>query len=194
MQRLPGIYSKVEGFFMKLIPVVLVLLAPLLIYDKYFPVPSNIQAVYCILIVILAIGITIWLTIKWEGGLSNAKQIAAIDSALIEIFNVKTSRAIEREDPEDFGPAYYLEVLENGKPKTLFLWGQYFDELEEAQFPNTEFEYTRVKRNGEFISFVTLGKYFQPERILPPFAEEVWKNDGCPSDGQILNLMFDEVK
>lgn len=179
---------------MKLIPVVFVLLAPVLIYDKYFPVPSNIQAVYCILIVILAIGITIWLTKKWEGGLSNAKQIAEIENSVVEVIRIKTARAIEREDFEDFGPAYYLEVFENGQPKTLFLWGQYFDVLEENSFPNTEFEYIRVKRNGEFIEFVTLGKHFQPERILPPFSKEVWKNDSCPYDGQILDLPLDEIK
>jgi hypothetical protein len=193
-RQLPGVYSRVEGFLLKLIFIAGALVAPLLVFDHFSPVSSNVQLVYCLLAVLVSISITIWLTIKWEGGFSNANQIAAINNAVVEVVHVNTSRAIERKDTEDFGPAYYVEVFENGKAKTLFLWGQYFEMLEERQFPNTEFEFTRIKGSDEFISFKTLGHYFKEEKVLMPFSDEVFKGGNYPTNGQVLDVNIDEIE
>ncbi|HRG89408.1 MAG TPA: hypothetical protein PLW44_10335 [Chitinophagales bacterium] len=194
LKQLRGVYTRIEDFVLKFISVVFVLLSPFLVYDHFSPVSSNIQLVYCIAVVLIAIAATIWLTIKWEGGFSNAKQIAAITNAMVEVVHVNASRVIERKDPEDFGLAYYVEVFENSKPKTLFLWGQYFYELDEALFPNTEFEFIRLKGSGEFISFKTLGHYFKEEKVLPPFTEEIFKSGNYPTNGQVLDVVLDEIE
>ncbi|WP_153798777.1 hypothetical protein [Foetidibacter luteolus] len=194
IKRLPSVYKRFENFVLKLIVVVLVLLAPLLIYDRFNPVPSHTQAVYCIVIVILAVLIVFWVTKKFEGGLTNSKQIDNIKSGQVEVVKVQTTRAIKREDFEDFGVAFYLAVVDNGQPKTLFLWGQYLDELEyEKTFPNTEFEFIRKVGSDEFIDFKTSGQYFIEEKVLPAFDKEVWKTGRYPVNGQLLDQVIDDI-
>ena len=194
IQRLPSVYKRFENFVLKLIVVVLILLAPLLIYDHFNPVPSDTQAVYCIAIVILALLIVFWVTKKYEGGLTNSKQIDDIKSRQVEVVKVQTTRAIKREDFEDFGVAFYLAVVDKGQPKTLFLWGQYLDELEyEKTFPSTEFEFIRNVGSEEFIDFKTSGQYFIEEKILPAFDREVWKSGLYPVNGQLLDHSIDDI-
>lgn len=194
LKRLPSAYKRFEGLIMKLIFVVPILLAPLLVYDHYYPVASNIQAVYSILIVAISVFICLWWTKKYEGGISNRKQIDDINSAQVEVVKVKTNRAIKREDPEDFGVAYYIDVTDGGQQKVLYLWGQYLDQLEyEKQFPNTEFEFLRTVGSEEFIDFKTTGQYFEAEKILPAFDKEVWKSGDYPLNGQLLNQTIDTI-
>jgi hypothetical protein len=194
IKRLPSAYKRFENFVLKLIVVVSVLLAPLLIYGHFNPVASDIQAVYCIAIVILAILIVFRVTNKFEGGLTNSKQIDNIKSGEVEVVKVQTTRAIKREDFEDFGIAFYLAVVDNGQPKTLFLWGQYLDELEyEKTFPNTEFEFIRKVGSDEFIDFKTSGQYFTEEKVLPPFDKEIWKSGHYPVNGQLLDQSVDDI-
>jgi hypothetical protein len=193
--QLPSVYKRFEGFVMKLIFVVLALDVPLLVYDRFSPVASQIQAVYCIVMLVVALFLTFWITKKWEGGLSTNKYIWDIKSGQAEVVHVTTARAIKREDPEDFGIAYYVEIFDNGQAKTLFLWGQYLDVLESDEtFPNTEFEFIRKKGSDEFIDFKTLGQHFIEEKTLPPFDKSTWDNGAYPVNGQILEQTIDEIK
>lgn len=194
IKRLPSAYKRFENFMIKFIFVTLVLLAPLLIYDRYQPVPSSAQAAYSIVIVALSVFLCLWWTKKYEGGISNREEITNINSTQVEMVKVKTNRAIKREDPEDFGVAYYLDVTDGDQRKTLYLWGQYLDELEfEKLFPNTEFEFLRKVGSEEFIDFKTIGQHFEPERILPAFTKEVWNRGNYPINGQLLNHTIDEI-
>jgi hypothetical protein len=194
IKRLPTAYKRFENFLLKLIFVIPLLLAPLLIYDHYRPVASNIQAVYSIIVVALSIFICLQWTNKYEGGISNRKQIVDINSAQVEVVKVKTNRAIKREDPEDFGVAYYVDVTDGERRKTLYLWGQYLDDLEyEKLFPNTEFEYVRKVGSDEFIDFKTTGQYFKAERALPAFEKDVWKSGNYPLNGQLLDQTIDAI-
>ena len=94
----------------------------------------------------------------------------------------------------NFGVAFYLAVVDKGQPKTLFLWGQYLDELEyEKKFPNTEFEFIRNVDSDEFIDFKTSGKYFKEEKVLPGFDKEVWKSGQYPINGQLLDQSIDTI-
>ena len=172
----------------------MVLLIPFLLYKHYYPVPSTTQAIISIAIIALSTLLIFWWTKRYEGGLSASKQIADINSTPVEVIKVKTCRAIQREDPEDFGTAYYIDVIEDGQRKTLYLWGQYLDELEyEKVFPNTEFEITRRVGSDEFIDFKTTGHHFEAEKVLPAFGKEVWKSGNYPLNGQILNQTIDTV-
>ena len=194
LKRLPSAYKRFEAFMMKFIFVTLILLAPLLIYDHFQPVASSIQAVYSIIVVALSVFHCFRWTKKYEGGLSNKKQISDINSSLVEVVKVKTNRAIKREDPEDFGVAYYVDVIDSGQRKTLYLWGQYLDELEfEKLFPNTEFEFVRKVGSDEFIDFKASGQYFDAERTLSAFGKDVWRSGNYPVNGQLLNQTIDTV-
>lgn len=194
IEQLPSIYKRFEGFVIKLIFIVFALTIPLLIYDHLRPEPSQTKAVYCMIILVVALLLTFRITIKWEGGLSNQPHISEINTAQAEHVHVKTTKAIKREDPEDFGVAFYLEVFDNGHPKTLFLWGQYLDELVyDKDFPNTEFEFVRKKGSDEFISFKTLGQYFEEEKSLPPFDKKTWESGIYPLNGHILDQTIDQI-
>ena len=105
---------------------------------------------------------------------------------------VKTSRAIKREDPEDFGIVFYLDVVDKGKRKTLFLWGQYLDVLEyDQQFPNTHFEITRRSDTKWLMDIKVLGSYFKPEKVLPAFKDQKWED--LPEDGDLLEIEIEEI-
>ncbi|MFT3823589.1 MAG: hypothetical protein QM731_06690 [Chitinophagaceae bacterium] len=193
VKKFPGIYQRFEGFVLKLMVIVMILLVPMLIYDHYNPVASNMQAIYCIVILILSVFIVNWLTNKYRGGFYN-RQKEQEDETVVEVVSVKTNRAIRREDPEDYGVAYYIDVVENGQRKVLYLWGQYLDELEfEGLFPNTEFEFVRRSGSDEFLSFKTAGQPFRQEKTLPPFGKDVWKSGIYPVNGQLLDLSIDEI-
>ena len=194
LKKLPGAYTRIENFVMKFVFITIILLAPLLIYDHFSPVPSKTQAIYCISIIILSLLITFWVTKKFEGGLSNTRQVRDINSTQVEIVKVKTNRAIKRKDPEDFGIAFYIDVTDNGQRKTLYLWGQYLDELEyENQFPNTEFEFVRKVGSDEFIEFRTTGQHFKEEKTLPAFDNEVFEKGLYPVNGQLLDQAIDTI-
>ena len=189
----PSAYKRIEAFILKVVFTVFGLLIPLLLYDHFSPVPSHIQATLVIAMVVTAIILAFWFPRKWKG--SDINKTSNIHSIQAEVIHVRTSRAIKREDPEDFGVAYYLEVIDNGKAKTLYLWGQYLDVLVyEGKFPNTEFEFIRENGSDEFVEFKTLGKYFKEENSLPAFGEETWKSGKYPSNGQILEQTLDEIK
>jgi hypothetical protein len=115
-------------------------------------------------------------------------------SGKVEIITVQTARAIKRQDAEDFGISFYVEVTDNGQKKPLYLWGQYLDELESSrQFPNTALEITRLPGHEEFIEFKVAGEYFKEEKTLPAFTKEQWQKAGYPANGQLLNVSMDTI-
>ena len=134
------------------------------------------------------------MTLKWDGGSSNKKNLDKINNGKAEIFHLKTSKAIQKEDYEDFGLAFYLEVRLSQEQKVLYLWGQYLDELEyEKQFPNTEFEIVSEFEPKQVLDVKLMGNYFAPERILPPFDTQTWKSGKYPMDGDLLDRSLDEI-
>jgi hypothetical protein len=201
LARLPSRWAQTESFLLKLIFLVPLFLAPLLLSEKYFPAFSNTyfpafsvsQAIATIAAVLLAVGSAYWIARKYEGDFQRPTHQAAIVAGRAEILHVITSRAVERADPEDFGTAYYLEVQVAGEPRLLYLQGQYFDELEEGLFPNTEFNLVRTLATKEVLDLELLGQPFLPERVLPAFAMADWQRGLTPEDGAILTTKLDEL-
>jgi hypothetical protein len=189
--QLPSGYKRFGNFVMGYIVVVALLLIPMLTYDRFEPVASNKQAAYCIIVLIVSFLVTRWLMNRHDGKIVNQPVVDA--NFQVEVIRVKTTRAIKREDPEDFGVAYYVDVTINGQPKVLFLWGPYFDVLEDHLFPNTEFEIVRKSGSNEFIDFITLGSYFKEEKVLPPFDKAVWESGSYPFNGDILDQRIEDI-
>jgi len=187
-KRSPSLYKRIEEYVMMFIGIMIVLLLPLLLIDKYVHVSAGAQAVSCICMLVLTFFVIRYIRRKYGVPAKKRDEIN-----LVEVIRVNTARAIKREDPEDFGTAYYLDVTHNGQKKVLYLWGQYLDELEENTFPNSSFEIAREKDSEEFINFQLLGHYFIEEKVLPPFDAEVWKNGNYPVNGQLLNICIDEI-
>lgn len=199
--RLPARSAWVEGFLIKLVFLVPLFLGPLLLAEKYFPAFTNDylpafsanQAVATGIAVLLAVGSACWITKKYEGDFNRQARLAAIAGGQAEVLHIVTGRAVERADPEDFGTAYYVEVHVAGKPRLLYLQGQYFDELDEGTFPNTEFQVVRSLDTKELLDLVLLGQPFLPERVLPAFAMADWRRGTTPEDGDVLAGGLDEL-
>jgi hypothetical protein len=192
LKRLPSFYKLLEEYALVFIGVVMALLIPLLIVDRYFHVSSTVQFIYCICAGILAVPIIIYVRKKYGAGHPGKKQdVLNMD---YEVVHVKTSRAIKREDVDDFGVAFYVSVVHDGITKTLYLWGQYLDMLTyDNLFPNTEFEFARKKGSEEFVDFKLFGQHFKEEKTLPAFNKVVWNAGTYPVNGQLLNITIDEV-
>lgn len=191
----PTVYKKVEDFMLKTIYIFLILLAPILVIDHFWQMPSTIEAITLIGILPLTLLFAYKITQNHEGGFSNKKNLDSINKGQAEIIHVQTSRAIKIEDYDDFGLAFYLEVQLNQEQKVLYLWGQYLDELVyEKRFPNTEFEIVREFESKQILDVKLMGKFFAPERILPPFDAQTWKSGKFPMDGDLLDRSMDEIK
>lgn len=192
--QLPSVYKRVEEFILKTTYILIILIIPFLIINHFWQMPSVIEISYLIGILPLSLFLAYRMTQKWEGGFSNKKNLNDINKGLAEIIHVETLRAIQREDYEDFGLAFYLDVQHNKEQKVLYLWGQYLDELEyEKQFPNTEFEIVREFETKQILDIKLLGNYFAPERILSPFDKQIWKSGKYPMDGDLLDKPLDEI-
>jgi len=186
-----SLFKSIERFVMVLAGIVLALDIPLLIYDHFNTVASNVQAIYCITITGIALFLTIAVTKRRSRNRLRHNNGIPMQ---VEVIKVKTTRAVRREDFEDFGTAFYIDVTNEGQQKTLFLWGQYLDILnDENKFPNTEFEIVRLPNAQEFIEFKLSGYYFKEERTLPAFAKQVWQSGTCPLNGQLMDTNIEGI-
>jgi hypothetical protein len=192
--RKNSLWQHFENFGLKWILVLGVLLAPLLIYDKFIDkVSSDIQLWTTIPLVIISIVVVgYWMNkngeLNWNKTVENE-----IKNGKAQVLKIKTEKVIKRKDPEDFGSGFYLKIDEN---KTIFLQGQYLDELQYSRkFPNTDFEIVRTKLSfNELIDINSFGKYLKPERKLEPFSKEQYKSGNFHCDGDILEIPIDEIK
>jgi len=193
-RRKYSLWQHFENFTMKWIGILSVILAPLLIYDKFInKVSSETQLWTSILLLIISVLIALyWMhrngELKWNKTIENE-----IKYGKAQVLKIKTNRVLKRKDPEDFGSGFYLRIDEN---RTLFLQGQYFDELQYSRkFPNTDFEIVRTKLNfNELIDINAFGEYLKPERKLKAFTKEQYRNGNFHCDGDIVEISIDEIK
>jgi len=163
-----------------------------IVVDRIYPLSKNEEKTAFFISLLISLIFTIRSAIKFldESKKSEERPLSEIRAETTE---VKTSRAIKREDPEDFGIAFYLDVVDKGKRKTLFLWGQYLDVLEyDQQFPNTHFEITRRSDTKWLMDIKVLGSYFEPEKVLSAFKDQKWED--LPEDGDLLEIEIEEIK
>ena len=165
-----------------------------MLFEKFVQkVSSENQLVILIPILIISITIAIyWMNKNGEIGW-NKKVENEIKYGKAQVLNIETEKVIKRAETYDLGSGYYIKVSEN---ETLYLQGQYFDELQFSQkFPNTEFEI--VKTNlilNELIVINSFGKYLKPEKKLKPFTKEQFEQNEVHYDGDLLNIPIDEIK
>ena len=189
-----SLWQHFEHFGMKWLGIILVLLMPFLLFEKFVQkVSSENQLVILIPILIISITIAIyWMNKNGEIGW-NKKVENEIKYGKAQVLNIETEKVIKRAETYDLGSGYYIKVSEN---ETLYLQGQYFDELQFSQkFPNTEFEI--VKTNlilNELIVINSFGKYLKPEKKLKPFTKEQFEQNEVHYDGDLLNIPIDEIK
>jgi cell division protein FtsB len=189
-----SLWQHFENFGMKWIFITLILLAPLLIYEKVVgKVSSEIQLLTSIPLLIISIGIVVYLMNK-NGEIGwNKKVENEIKNGKAQILKIKTEKVIKRKQTYDLGSGFYIKISEN---ETLYLQGQYFDELQYSRkFPNTDFEIVKTKLNfNELIDVNYFGEYLKPEKKLKAFTKEQFEKNEVHYDGDLLNIPIEKIK
>lgn len=192
--RKNSLWQHFENFGMKWIFITLILLAPLLIYEKVVgKVSSEIQLLTSIPLLIISIGIVVYLMNK-NGEIGwNKKVENEIKNGKAQILKIKTEKVIKRKQTYDLGSGFYIKISEN---ETLYLQGQYFDELQYSRkFPNTDFEIVKTKLNfNELIDINYFGEYLKPKKKLKAFTKEQFEKNEVHYDGDLLNIPIEEIK
>ena len=189
-----SLWKHFENFGIKLIGITILLLTPLLLYDKFVDkVSSEKQLLILIPLLIFSVGIVIyWMNKNGEIGW-NRKVENEIKNGKAQVLKIETEKVFKRKETFDLGSGFYIKISRN---ETLFLQGQYFDELQYSRkFPNTEFEIIKTNLTlNELISINSLGKYLKPEKKLKAFTKEEYENNKVYYDGELLNIPIDEIK
>lgn len=191
--RKNSLWEYFENFGLKFIGVTFILLAPLLLYDKFVSkVSSETQLLILIPLLIISIGTVIyWMNKSGEIGW-NKKVENEIKNGKAQVLKIETDKVFKRKETYDLGSGFYIKLSEN---ETLYLQGQYFDELQYSRkFPNTDFEIVRTKVTlNELIDIKSFGKYLKPEKKLKAFTSEQYAKGEVHYDGDLLNLPIDEI-
>jgi len=133
-----SIWQHFENFGMKWIIIIFLLLAPLLLYEKFVEkVPSNTQFLIVIPLLMISFGIVIyWMNkngeLRW-----NKKVDYEIENGKAQVLRIETEKVFKRQESFDLGSGFYIKISEN---ETLFLQGQYLDDLQYSRkFPSNYF-------------------------------------------------------
>jgi hypothetical protein len=116
---------------------------------------------------------------------------AALEQGQVEVLRCTVAEAVEVEEVEDEGPAFFLDV-EDGQ--LLFLQGQYLYDLaaeepagEEAagrppRFPNRQIEVARLPGSGEVLDLRCTGEPLRASRRRAPLTDDEY----VPEDGELI--------
>jgi len=85
-----------------------------------------------------------------------------LEEGIAESFTCHALGAVEVEEFEDEGPAFFIDV---GEPRLLFLQGQYlYDLVEDGKFPCSDFEVVRAPQSGLNLGLQCLGEPLKSTR------------------------------
>ncbi|WP_092545133.1 hypothetical protein [Zunongwangia mangrovi] len=192
--RKNSLWEHFENFGMKFIGITLVILSPLLIYDKFInKVSPETQLIVVIPLLIVSVGTVIyWMNKNGEIGW-NKKVENEIKNGKAQVLKIHTDKVFKRKQTYDLGSGFYIKISDN---QTLFLQGQYFDELQYGRkFPNTDFEIVLTKLTfNELIDVKSFGKYLKPEKKLKAFTKEQFDKNEVHRDGDLLEIPIEQIK
>ena len=178
-----------EGWFVIFLGPFFLLMLLFLFINRYVKVSSRTELIASV--GILAISAVLTEVIRRR--LSKPHGPAVNETLEAEVLHIRTSRALMREDPDDLGRSFYVEI-ETEPARCLFLWGHQLDELfEEGLFPNTEFNLTRLAGVGEHLDVELLGEPFKPERTLQAFTRQRLRANQAQVDGDIIASPIDAI-
>jgi hypothetical protein len=192
--RKNSLWEHFEHFGKKWIVITLILLAPLLLYEKFVgKISSDTQLLTSVPLLVISIGIVMyWMRKNGEIGW-NKKVDNEIKNGKAQILKIQTDKVYKRKESFDLGSGFYLKISEN---ETLFLQGQYLDELEYSRkFPNSEFEVVSTALTlNEFIGITPLGEYLNPEKELKAFTKEQFENNDVHYNGDLLKIPIEQLR
>lgn len=192
--RKNSLWEHFENFGLKFIGVTFVLLAPLLLYEKFVnKVSSETQLLILIPLLLISIStVAYWMNKNGEIGW-NKKVEKEIKNGKAQVLKIQTDKVFKRKQTYDLGSGFYIKISDN---ETLFLQGQYFDELQYGRkFPNTDFEIVRTKLTfNELIDIKSFGEYLKPEKKLKAFTRDQFEKNEVHWDGDLLEIPIEQIK
>jgi hypothetical protein len=132
----------------------------------------------------------LWLWLR--GRAHDASLRRDLDGGMMAVRRIDVVEAIEMEDPEDLGPAYFLLTREGG---TLLLTGQYLEGYKRRGFPWTSFELREGPESHEFFGLRCIGERLVPSLRMRRLTPREEKALGIRGDNyQILPIDFEFLK
>lgn len=188
------IWEHFENFAKIWLVVILLLILPLIVYEKFIAkVSSATQLIIIIPVLVISILIPLYL-MKRNGEINwNRKIENEITNGKAQILKIKTNKVVKRKETCDSGSGFYIKISEN---ETMYLQGQLYDELQyDKKFPNTDFEITKTSlTKDDLLNIKFFGEYLKPEKKISAFSKEDYENEKVHYDRDLLNISIDVIK
>lgn len=111
------------------------------------------------------------------------------NEGLARVLRLRVVAAVQAEEVEDNGAAFYLQVEGGG---VFFLVAQdLYGPVEERTFPSTEIEVALSARSGIVVSVKSLGKYLAP--LGSPTRIPMRSEEDLLEDGRFVDVSFDDL-
>lgn len=130
---------------------------------------------------------------RWTGGRELRAQIRAdLKRGQAAVRRVVATDAIEVEEGEDEGPAFFVKTEDGG---TMLFAGQYLGRLKTKGFPWASFEIVEAPDSKRFFGIVAAGSPLKPSARRPPFSwQEATRFGALGGEYRFLDENFDSLK
>jgi hypothetical protein len=169
--------------------IFVVVSASVLIYlESLFPSIKEREGLFLLILVLLSGGLSVLVFNRNRYRVSLGKEILSdLQQGQALVYTFESNNAALVEDFEDSGKGLFLDI---GNERTLFLVGQYLDELiDQRKLPCKKFEIAYSPRAKITVSVNCLGAYFVPSLTLVLQKGDIMSRK-IPDDGEILNVGF----
>ena len=113
---------------------------------------------------------------RWTGGRAMRRRIRAdLKRGEAEVRRIVATAAIEVEEQEDEGPAYFLHLSDG---TTMLFAGQYLERLKRKGFPWTAFDIIETPVARIFLDIVRAGERLAPVATRQPLSWDEMKSYG----------------
>ena len=130
---------------------------------------------------------------NWTGGPDFRRKIRQdLAGGVAAVRRVSAVDAIEVEEAEDEGPAYFILTRDG---QTLHVAFRELARYKSRGFPWTEFEFIEAPQSNTFFSIKKVGETLEPSQVQPPLNwSEMKRLGGFNKHYQVLDIEFEKLK
>lgn len=191
--NMPSKKEKMKKFlFIYGMASILPLIALLLVLSDQHSFTTNIISIAVFFVMTLAVSYNIYSNVITVTGLDN--YINALKNGNVYVWSIKPILVYKRLPAEGVPAAYYLKIHYDNNNHTLFLRGNYINEMEKSgKFPNSSFQIVRTVEGDIVLDTSLLGTPIKPAKTLPPHNFEDYTKGFTPSDNTVLDCDIYEI-
>lgn len=130
---------------------------------------------------------------NWTGGADFRRKVRQdLAGGVAAVRRVSAVEAIEVEEAEDEGPAYFILTRDG---QTLHVAFQDLARYKSRGFPWTEFEFIESPQSNTFFSIKKIGEKLEPSQVLPSLNwRDMKRLGGFNKHYQVLDIAFEKLK